>query len=133
MSQIVADARKEAVRASQDAGEAILERAREEAALIVLKARKSAEADVKAITRSMLKDDGKEFFEVKEENRMLHEAVSRQAAIIDVLQDTLKRLLSDDLLKGIKNAFDAVWNKHPQNTGKQEPPKQPRDDGPPAP
>ncbi|MEP3344895.1 MAG: hypothetical protein ABJO09_21550 [Hyphomicrobiales bacterium] len=133
VAHMIADARKEAVRASQGAGEAILERAREQAALIVWEARKSAEADVKAITYSMLKDGGKEFFAVKEENRMLHETVSRQAAIIDVLQDTLKRLLSDDLLKRIKSAFDAVWNKHSQNTGKQEPPEQVRYDGPSGP
>jgi hypothetical protein len=133
VSHMVADARKEAVQASQGLGEAILERAREQAAAIVWDAHKSAAADVKEITRSMLKDDGKEFFEVKEENRMLHEAVSRQAAIIDVLQDTLKRLLSDDLLKRIKNAFDVVWNKHPQNTGKKAPSEQSRYDDLPRP
>ena len=131
VAQMVADAREEVVRASQGAGEAIREQAQEDAANIVLRARESAEADVRAITHSMLKNDGKEFMETKEENRLLHKTVKRQSAIIEVLQDTLKRLLPDDLRKQIRNAFDAVWNKHPENPNKPEPPQQPRYDGSP--
>lgn len=131
VAQVVANVREEAVRASQEAGEVIREQAREDAANIVLRAREGAEADVRAITHSMLKNDGKEFMETKEENRLLHKTVKRQSAIIEVLQDTLKRLLPDDLRKQIRNAFDAVWNKHPENLDKPEPPQQPRYDGSP--
>lgn len=130
---MVADAREAAVRASQEAGEAIRGLAHEDAANIILRARGSAEADVRAITHSMLKNDGKEFIELKEENRMLRKAVSRQGVIIELLQDTLKRLLPDNLRNQIKNAFDAVWNKHPQNPDKSGPPQQSRYDGPSGP
>lgn len=131
VAKMVADARKEAVRASEEARDALLDQAREEAANIVLRANESAEADVRAITHSMLKDDGKRFMELTEENRMLHKAVSRQSAIIELLQDTLKRLVPDDLRKQIKNAFDAVWNKHPENPDKPKapPPQRYSNDG----
>lgn len=109
---------KAAQRDAQEAADTILAKAQEEAANIVLRANESAEADVRAITHSMLKDDGKAFMELTEENRMLHKAVSRQGAIIELLQDTLKRLLPDDLRKRIKNTFDAVWVKHPDNPTK---------------
>ena len=133
VAQMVANAREEAVRASQETGETIREQAQEDAANIVLRARESAEADVRAITHSMLKDDGKRFMELTEENRLLHKTVKRQSAIIEILQDTLKRLLTDDLRKQIRNAFDAVWNKHPENTEKPEPPQQSRYDSSPRP
>ena len=64
----------------------------------------------------MLNDDGKEFMEVKEENRLLHKMVKRQSAIIRLLEDTLKRLVPDDLRKQIKNASDAIWVNHPDNS-----------------
>ena len=133
VAQMVANAREAAVRASQEVGEGIREQAQEDAANIVLRARESAEADVRAITHSMLKDDGKEFMETKEENRLLHKTVKRQSAIIEILQDTLKRLLPDDLRKQIRNAFDAIWNKHPENTDKPKPAQQSRYDGSPRP
>lgn len=133
VAQMVASAREEVVRASQEAREAIIDKAQEDAADIVLRARGSAEADVRAITHSMLKNDGKEFIELKEENRMLRKAVSRQGAIIELFQDTLKRLLPDDLRNQIKTAFDAVWNKHPQNPDKPKPAQQSRYDGPSGP
>lgn len=109
---------KAAQRDAQEAADTILAKAQEEAANIVLRANESAEADVRAITHSMLKDDGKAFMALTEENRILHKAVSRQGAIIELLQDTLKRLLPDDLRKRIKNTFDAVWVKHPDNPAK---------------
>lgn len=130
---LIVDARERAVRASQEAADGILERAQEEAASVVLRARESAEADVRAITHSMLRNNGKEFMETKEENRLLHKAVSQQSAIIELLQDTLKRLLSEGLRKQIKTAFDAVWNKHPQNPDKSKPPQRHRYDGPSGP
>lgn len=124
VAKMVAEAREDALRASQEVAEALLEQAREDAAAVVQEARESAEADVRAITHSMLSKDGKEFMATKEENRLLHKAVSQQKALIELLQDTLKRLVPDDLRKQIKNAFDAVWVKHPQNSDKPEPSEQ---------
>jgi len=131
VAQMVANAREEAVSASQEAGEVIREQAQEDAANIVLRARESAEADVRAITHSMLKNDGKEFMETKEENRLLHKTVKRQSAIIEILQDTLKRLVPEDLRKQIRSAFDAVWGKHPENPDKPkaQPPQGYSNDG----
>lgn len=116
------EALQAAQRDAQEASDATQARAEEALANIVLRARESAEADVRAITHSMLDDDGKAFMELKEENRMLHKALSRQSAIIELLQDTLKRLVPDDLRKQIKSAFDAVWGKHPENPNKPKAP-----------
>lgn len=64
---------------------------------------------------------------------MLRKTVKRQSAIIEILQDTLKRLLSDNMRNQIKTAFDVVWNKHPQNPDKPKPAQQSRYDGPSGP
>ncbi len=87
----------------------------EDAAEIVLRVRESAEADVRAITHSMLDDDGRGFLETKEENRLLHQSVKRQGAMIKLLQDTLKKIVPDGLRKQVKDAFNRVWATHPDN------------------
>lgn len=92
-------------------------KAREEVSGIVLRAREGAEADVRAITRSMLNEDSRKFMTTKEENRLLHQTVKRQAAMIKLLQDTLKRIVPDVLRKQIRDAFDRVWVNHPENSG----------------
>lgn len=122
VAEMVAEAREEAERAAQGAAGAILEQAQEDAGTVVSSARESAEADVRAITHSMLKNDGKEFMETKEENRQLHKIVSRQSAMIELLQDTLKRLVPDDLRQKVRNAFDTIWATHPKNSEKPKAP-----------
>lgn len=109
------EAAKAAQRATQEAADAILAKAEEDAAKIVLKAGQSAEADVSAITRAMLDDDGKAFMDLKEENRMLKKVISHQKAMITLIQDTLKQLVPDGLRKQIMSAFNAVWKTHPEN------------------
>ncbi len=91
--------------------------ARGEAAEIVLRAREGAEVNVRAITYSMLNDDGREFLETKEENRLLHQTVKRQSAMIGLLQETLKRLVPNGLRTQIRDAFDRAWSRHPTNSG----------------
>ncbi|MEP2990013.1 MAG: hypothetical protein ABJO88_13755 [Parasphingorhabdus sp.] len=90
--------------------------AQEKVAEIVLRAHESAEADVRAITYSMLNDEGREFIEAKEENRLLHQTVKRQSAMLEILLDTLKRLVPDGLRKRVRDAVERVWANHPENS-----------------
>ena len=127
-------AAKVAQRAAQEAADAILAKAQEEAARIVLRANQSAEADVRAITRARLDDEGKAFMDLTEENRMLKKVVSHQKAMITLIQDTLKQLVPDGLRKQFMSAFNAVWGTHPENLDAiKAPPARSIDSGPPGP
>lgn len=125
------EATKAAQRGAQEAADAIESRAHQEAANIVLQARESAEADVRAITHSMLKDDGKAFVELKEENQMLHKQVQRWSDFVDSVRSTLSTALGDRW-ETLRQKINDAWKRDPKNPDYQsEPPSPSYGSGPP--
>lgn len=117
--QVAAEKRTEALNQQaervREAAEQEKETAREEAAKIVLDARKSAEADVKAITRSMLKNDGREYMELKAEVPRLQRIILAQAAFIQIIKTVVKEVVPQ-LFERIARRVNTRWAEHPQNS-----------------
>ena len=125
------EATKAAQRGAQEAADVIESRARQEAANIVLRARESAKADVRAITHSMLKDDGKAFVELKEENQMLRKQVQRWSDFVDSVRSTLSAALGDRW-ETLRQKLNDTWKRDPKNPDHQpEPPSSSYGSGPP--
>ena len=115
------EATKTAQRGAQEAADAIERQAHQEAANIVLRARESAEADVRAITHSMLKDDGKAFMELKEENRRLRKEVERWSDFVNSVRGTLSAVLGDRW-ETLRQKINDAWKRDPKNPAhKSEP------------
>jgi hypothetical protein len=127
------EATKTAQRGAQEAADAIESRAHQEAANIILRARESAEADVRAITHSMLKDDGKAFVELKEENQMLRKQVQRWSDFVDSVRGTLSAALGDRW-ETLRQKINDAWKRDPKNPDYQpEPPSASYSSGPSGP
>ena len=125
------EATKAAQRGAQQAADEIESRAHQEAANIVLRARESAEADVRAITHSMLKDDGKAFMELKEENQMLRKQVQRWSDFVNSVRGTLSAALGDRW-ETFRQKINDAWKHDPKNPDYQpEPPSPSYGSGPP--
>lgn len=127
------EATQAAQRGAQEAADAIESRAHQEAADIVLRARESAEADVRAITHSMLKDDGKAFVELKEENQKLRKEVQRWSDFVNSVRSTLSAALGDRW-ETLRQKINDTWKRDPKNPDhKPEPPSASYSAGSPGP
>lgn len=127
------EATKTAQRGAQEAADAIERQAHQEAANIVLRARESAEADVRAITHSMLKDDGKAFMELKEENQKLRKEVQRWSDFVNSVRSTLSAALGDRW-ETLRQKINDTWKRDPKNPDhKPEPPSASYSSGPSGP
>lgn len=110
-SKLITAAGEQALSEARAASENIVEAAVEEATRVVVGAQESAAADVTAIRKAMLNDEGNDFVEMKEELNTLRQEVLRMGRIIEIWNEIIQRLLPIKMRQMLRSAFDAAWKK----------------------
>ena len=70
-----------------------------------------AAADVTAIRKAMLNDEGNDYVEMKKELSTLRQEVLRMGRIIEIWNEIIQRLLPTKMRQMLKSAFDTAWKK----------------------